>query len=271
YTNFYNRIAKNPEAAVCRRFSRQRAWRLFYLERDVVEKEKSIVDYLVQSGVDRQAAKEFFVVLDWHYVSESKDEELKTKIKEYMESLNAVGAALREDSTIAKLPDPNQFFMDYFRSCLTLLGRRGLTGEDAAIYGSEGDAIDPDLCTLRESPDTDPLSKLILYKLSRPFDKHIGKPISRKLGKKEPEDTLNVPVAAFSGVISTMTCVVATLLFSVSTSVLYCIRSMKDRLVVIAVFGLIFSLSLIAFGRPSRSEVFGATAAYFAVMSVFVG
>lgn len=55
-----------------------------------------------------------------------------------------------------------------------------------------------------------------------------------------------------------------------SIAILYCVKSLKVRLGLIAVFNLLLSFSLAAFTSAKRTDVFAVSAAFSAVQVVFV-
>jgi hypothetical protein len=72
--------------------------------------------------------------------------------------------------------------------------------------------------------------------------------------------------------VDAITCVFVPLLLTATMFALVEVGRLRVRIAVIGVFGLIFSISVKAIaGHLTRGEVFSATAAFFAVASVFVG
>lgn len=70
----------------------------------------------------------------------------------------------------------------------------------------------------------------------------------------------------------TMSCLLASVLLAVTVFILSVVSPLKLRIVTIGIAGTLFSLCVkLMAGDPSRSEVFGATAAFYAVTVVFVG
>lgn len=174
--------------------------------------------------------------------------------------LRVSACALLQDSQIANLPEPNKFYMEDLRGFLSHIGKGiiGLTGVDVCIYGDKGDPINPDLCTLKDCPIVDSFSKIVIFKLIRPFFRYIGRHIV-KPNKRYQMDGLEADTI-FSMTL-TITCIIAPLIQAASIAILYAVKSMSARLAIIAAAGLVFSLCSRWCGGSNRSEIFTHTAA----------
>lgn len=72
-------------------------------------------------------------------------------------------------------------------------------------------------------------------------------------------------------IVDTLSTIIASLLPTIPAFALYCIRSPIIRLCAIFFSTVLFSVVLAVIARPRRIECFGATAAYAAVLVVFIG
>lgn len=73
------------------------------------------------------------------------------------------------------------------------------------------------------------------------------------------------------GVMDVISCLVASVLPAVTILILAAVSSMKARIAIIGISGVLFALLVkVMAGNPSRAEIFGATAGFYAVAVVFV-
>jgi hypothetical protein len=145
------------------------------------------------------------------------------------------------------------------------------TGEDERTY--KGDPDRTDTCAWTTLP-RDYLTMRFLY-CSRWIVKHVfGRWRTFRHGavqtKQESATTLHY--GRLVGVIDLLSCLLASILLAVTVVVLAIVRPLAIRIALIGIFGTLFAflLKLMA-GKPTRGEVFGATAAFYAVAAVFVG
>lgn len=148
------------------------------------------------------------------------------------------------------------------------------TGEEAATY--QGDASRTDTCVWRAIPHGDFLTKCFLG-ASPWIDKHVSRRWRSLLGKKKKNNTDTVAEATMQydhlvATMDTLACVFASVILALTIVVLVVVRPMAIRIALVGIFGTLFAflLKLMA-GSLTRGEVFGATAAFYAVAAVFVG
>tara|TARA_R110002003_G_scaffold126_35_gene11754 strand:+ start:2727 stop:3683 length:957 start_codon:yes stop_codon:yes gene_type:complete len=146
------------------------------------------------------------------------------------------------------------------------------TGEDAKLY--RGDPDETDTCVWRTTPCGDLLTRRFLD--ASPW---IERCVLRRwrsivhgtkaTGKEGPSNT---PFDRIVGVMDMLSCLLASVLLAVTIAVLAFVRPLGTRIGIIGIFGTIFALLLwLLSGKPTRGEVFAATAAFYAVAAVFVG
>lgn len=149
------------------------------------------------------------------------------------------------------------------------------TGEEAKLY--KGDASRNDTFAWRALPPGDSLTKAYLN-ASPWIDKYIvTRWRSLILGRKPApggSDAQLPSTMRYHDIVSVMdllTCILASVLLVVVVKVLAVVRPLSVRIALIGIFGTLFALLLkLMAGTISRGEVFGATAAFYAVAVVFV-
>lgn len=98
--------------------------------------------------------------------------------------------------------------------------------------------------------------------------------LRRRSKAKEPEDTQIRTGLRYSLMVAVMdiaSCLIASILLVASVVALAWGRSMVVQTAIVAIFGVVFALLLkLMAGKIKRGEVFGATAAFYAVAVVFL-
>lgn len=252
---FFERMSKIPEQAIHPRFGFERAQRRAYLQANVVQKAKAFNDLCRQTGE----------IVWWPSTADSCDVEedkdlFHGAMREMSDSLDKYSHALIQDSQIAHMPSPNKFYMEDFRGFLGLSGKGiiSLTGEDACIYGDKGDPINPELCVLKDSPIVDSFSKMVIFKLIKPFFWYVGHYVFPENPRYQMHGFETDSIFSMT---LTITCIIAPLIQAACIAILYVVKSMSARLVIIAAAGLVFSLCSRWCGGSNRSEIFTHTAA----------
>jgi hypothetical protein len=117
-----------------------------------------------------------------------------------------------------------------------------------------------DLIALRQLAEIDPLSTLL----------QTHWPIQKRL-TKDPFDRTTIYTARHVVLtVSLISMLLAAILLIGAITSLYIVTNPKVRLGMIAGYTLLFALSLAGMTSAARAEIFGATAAYAAVLVVFV-
>ncbi|KAF2187646.1 hypothetical protein K469DRAFT_103837 [Zopfia rhizophila CBS 207.26] len=273
YTPFYDDMAQYPGLAIFHRFSGPWAWILHDGTQEVLEKEKIVNDALAGIQAARGSAT-ILTVTDCLRIHMEGNSDLNGKIRDYKDSIRNYSRDLYLSYKISKLPDPAQYYSNYLKQYQGLFdhGIFGPTGESAEVYQPNPS---PDMCAWKTIPDADIFTSYIVDN-SEWIEKHIWSRLRRfsKRGK-QPHHTPERTYVWYDVIVAfmdTVTCIFVPLLLTVSMFALISIRSIKIRVAIVGVFGLLFSLSVkVMGGHPSRGEVFAATAAFYAVASVFVG
>ncbi|KAI0437240.1 hypothetical protein F4803DRAFT_539522 [Xylaria telfairii] len=257
-------IALDPdnETFVFRKFDRLAARNLLCIQSELlsIEKELAIFD-----GQDAQAAQDDLRAKDtartWEtLVSRSKDgddgsrrriellERLRSKIKEYHE-------ALLLQSQIAQLHRPNKRVLDtlrhWFKKPEPMLG-----GEAKKFLDDKNDLV-----ALKPAAELDYLSQFLRchWAVNTEETARDGR---AKIGRFN-ERAISVATSAIT------ICLAAFLLIGSITG-FYFVESDMVKLVLIAAFTSVFAMSLVLITNARRAEIFAATAAYAAVLVVFV-
>ncbi|KAF2259100.1 hypothetical protein CC78DRAFT_83663 [Lojkania enalia] len=268
YTPFYKDITRHPEIARFRRFGDLWSKKLYDDIEEVRAERKNLEDALAKV----RSSNSGVTVLDCpRSVVRREHPHLSQKWDRYEECLLKYGQSLCLSQQIINLPHQaayaskqlNEF--EIFEDDVF-----GPTGEDAAHYRDP--SYQTDACSWRNIPQNDALTNWFINH-SNIFEKHVFNRARRFFGQKkhQPGEETNIQHDWIIGFMDFATCIIATFLLTATMFVLVSVPTIKVRIAIVGVFGLVFSLSVKAIaGHPSRGEVFGATAAYFAVASVFV-
>ena len=178
-----------------------------------------------------------------------------------------------------KLPHQNGF---YARDLATFVSPRCKpifenerfipTGENAMWYQDTPEGRDT--CALKDIPRDDFLTMRFIY-LSRWLDNHILARIRKRLrrGKASNSDAqAYLHLDSIVGIMDTLSCLLASVTLAVTVLILADVRPLKIRIAIVGIAGTLFALCVkLMAGNPSRGEIFGATAAFYAVAAVFLG
>ncbi|KAF2488939.1 hypothetical protein BU16DRAFT_531983 [Lophium mytilinum] len=275
YPKLAGQMGLLPEIAIFRRFSALNAQNLLYLQAELVWLEKKLRK--VESEDNKDYSKSRYA-LDWFWLSQSDQlgnndaSEQLSLVREISLKLKQYNDAVIQQSLIHSMPEPSKWDLNDIQHYLATdeMGPLNLIGDDACTWGSIADrkSHSPDLVALRPRHKEDWFSNFLTKKVTMWLFRcglaRFKKP-SRVLGVVGYKDST---VFRITYCIATL---VASLLPVASIAVLYYVQAMKARLAIIAAFCLIISCSLSVFTTATRSEVFTATAAFSAVMVVFVG
>ncbi|KAI9686991.1 MAG: hypothetical protein M1822_002744 [Bathelium mastoideum] len=263
-------IARDPdhEAFVFRRFDRLAARNLLHLQSRLITVELEIdqLDEEARLNSDyeaRQSSRRWETLVrraeegkELEKKRLAKGEELEARIREYHD-------ALLRQAQVVELHEPNERVLSTIREYV-----RGSTGkvsdeELLPLIGGRAESMleeDIDLAALRKLPHQDLLSRLLQDHWV--FQKRVA---------TDPYDRTRIykgqhvawTVAAISTTFS------AVLLIGTIAG-LYAVQNDKAKLGMVAGFTLLFALGIALMTNARRSEIFAATAAYAAVLVVFI-
>jgi hypothetical protein len=147
-----------------------------------------------------------------------------------------------------------------------------LTGEKADTY--QGDVARKDTCTWRVPAYGDFLSKHFLD-VCPWIEEQILVRWRSIVHHIQPTDAQLPSTIQYDHILKTMdllTSLLVSILLAITVVVLKVVHPLTIRIVLIGIFGTLFALlRQLMKGTPTRGEVFGATAAFYAVAVVFLG
>lgn len=191
-------------------------------------------------------------------------EEISVALKEYND-------VLQQQQFLSGLSSPSKYDLKYLKDWLERqeYGNNFLRGFDQETYKSED--LSEDLIAAGHSPDDDPFTKYWLPKITIAWDAMIGKRL-----KKEEETNQGAVEYNWKWplrVISFSATLIACMLPVGAVFALQAVPAEPEttRLGVFAGFTAGFVILMKTFTRAKRSEIFAATAAFAAVIVVFIG
>ncbi|SPQ17690.1 7b5b95ba-d0a0-49c5-afdd-8d11b7609188 [Thermothielavioides terrestris] len=260
-----------------RRFGALSAEDLLYRQAELVELERSLRAYQQDDKGSGHPDREHYA-RNWDKLQRSGDSdvdegndglqwetilEIRHKLKEYHEALirHRQVMELRQP-----LPSQIKALDEWMRR--PSMGNVYLEGPDRKIW-SEPNL--EDMVTLIPQPPDENFTTEFTVKLVHQYNKLLG----RHIHKEETGDLLQNAVRyrdeGIFRVLKILTTLVASLLPVGGIAVLYTIQSMPGRLAATAAFTALFSFSLSLITTASTKDIFSATAAFAAVLVVFVG
>ncbi|KAF4947657.1 hypothetical protein FSARC_13918 [Fusarium sarcochroum] len=269
---------RDGTSAIFKRFNRLAARNLLVLQSELAELQAKLDSYDDADKVSRESLQS---LRNWEDYKIRNDEnsdrrvllrQIQATLKDYSENhspnpdtvLQSLGEAIIFESTLAAIPPPDRKTLKAFR--ISFFHGRPEESKDFPMLGGYSSTLydDPDdLLVLHTREPPDRLTTFVqdyfgfLFEMS---DTHATteSSISYASGKK---------IATFISYLST---ILAALLLIGAILVLYNVESDNLKLGLIALFTVIFSASVGLLTNARRAEVFGATAAYAAVLVVFV-
>ncbi|EKJ71801.1 hypothetical protein FPSE_08069 [Fusarium pseudograminearum CS3096] len=278
FPSLANFIASDRDgtSTIFKRFNRLAARNLLNLQSELAELEAKLDAFDDQ---DRESRESLQSLRNWKDFKTRNGEDserrkllrdIKSTLKEYSMVIHCYvtwadplqGEALMFESTLATIPPPDRKTLKAFRTNF-FHGRPGETGAFPMLGGHSASLYDEsdDLLVLHSREPPDRLTMFVqdnfgyLFEESGPAN---GSSIAYASGKK---------ISTFISYIST---VLAAVLLIGAIVILYNINSDNLKLGLIALFTVLFSASVGLLTNAKRAEVFGATAAYAAVLVVFV-
>ncbi|KAM5344699.1 hypothetical protein ACJ41O_010561 [Fusarium nematophilum] len=255
---------RDRTSAIFKRFNRLAARNLLTLQSELAELEATLDEYDQQDQRTREASQSLRNWEDYKARNGTNSDrrillgKIKTTLKDYRE-------AMIFESTLASIPPPDRKTLKAFR--VNFFHGRPEESKDFPMLGGHSASLydDPDgLVVLHTSEPPDRLTMFVqdyfgfLFNETDTHGATSGPMVGYALGRK------------ISGFISYLSTVLAALLLIGAILVLYKTKSDDLKLGLIALFTMIFATSVGLLTNARRAEVFGATAAYAAVLVVFV-
>ena len=155
-------------------------------------------------------------------------------------------------------------------------GHRFLQGAEGLLWDKD---FEPDLTSLCVPLDQqDPITRFVYSVVLPIYHQRVGQRQKTPLevsnpfnGQKHSTPAFEYSDKAILATVNIFSASIASLIPSVSALALYFIHSSLDRLGAIVAFTFIFSMLLCSITNVKRSECFGITAAFSAVLVVFIG
>jgi len=140
------------------------------------------------------------------------------------------------------------------------MGSLAFLGPDATIWGSVRDreSHKPDLVTLRPRPKKDAFSVWVAENTISSLHKW---GFERLLKPAPNHGLVGYEDGTIHRITYWITSIIASLIPIASIMILYSVRSMPARLVIIAAFNMLLSVCLMGLANAKRAEVFAITAA----------
>ncbi|KAK1851575.1 hypothetical protein CCHR01_05773 [Colletotrichum chrysophilum] len=254
------------ETLIYRRFDELATRNLLYLQSEMLSIEHQLSELDKEDAEDEDMDWQM-VVCDWEklgdlvYSSQAstasniQTSKAKTRadlIKKLRQKLEEYYKALLRQSEIAKLKRPNNRVLGAFKAWFT--GVSELSGRETEILNNDGDLV-----ALNPAQETDFLLEYLRRKWPIKAD---ARENGVRIGRYE-EHSISIAVA----VISTL---IAAILLIGSITGLYFVKNDAAKLGLIAFFTSLFALSVGVMTNARRAEIFAGTAAYAAVLVVFV-
>ncbi|KAK1241109.1 hypothetical protein MKX08_001083 [Trichoderma sp. CBMAI-0020] len=262
---------KDGTSAIFKRFNRLAARNLLVLQSELAVLEAKLDQYDHEDQAGREDKEDRLNALqslrNWEDYKARNDknsdrmrllEQIRTTLKEYRE-------ALIFESTLAKIPTPDRKILKAFR--INFFHGRPEESKDWPMLGGHSSGLYEDPDDLLVLHTTEPPDRLTVFAQDylgfffRDENTHgasAGPLVGYASGKK------------ISTFISYLSAILAALLLVGAIIILYKTKSNDLKLGLLALFTTMFAASVGLLTNAKQAEVFGATAAYAAVLVVFV-
>ncbi|TGJ81571.1 hypothetical protein E0Z10_g7193 [Xylaria hypoxylon] len=258
---------RDKTAAVFKRFDRLAARNLLALQSELAELESRLDHYDQEDQMNRETMQSLRNWQDYKARAAEEPErmELLAQVKRTMREYTTKGEALIFESTLTHISPPDRKTLKAFRFNL-FHGRPGQEGTFPILGGQSSNLYDDpdDLVALQVAEDSDRLTMFVkdnfgfLFQEEAPNGGSDLPDVGYASGRK---------IASFIAYLST---ILAVLLLFGAILILYKVNSDDIKLGLISLFTLLFAASTGLLTNAKRSEVFASTAAYAAVLVVFV-
>lgn len=255
--------ARDPdnETFVFRKFDRLAARNLLHLQCQIIAVEEEIdqLDADVRKDPDTQNSSMRWETLMRNARTENRlEHKLVQKLADLHSLLKEYHETLLRQAKIGQLKPPNKRILGALRHYIK---GDGHPQQMQLIFGAAQSYLEEqDLAALCPPPDEDYLSRFLQDHWT--FQKRCGKDPFDGTTFYQRNDVVNV-VAAISMLIVSLLLISAIVL-------LHVISNAQAKLGIVAAFTLVFALCVALLTNARRTEVFAATAAYAAVLVVFV-
>ncbi|KAL8767037.1 MAG: hypothetical protein Q9209_006331 [Squamulea sp. 1 TL-2023] len=263
YPSFADFIARDSDAAIYRKYSHMSARNLLYLQSELHELEAELQHLDAEDAKETGSEDAQKTARDWSHYSDPANErscqhrrlqeKIRVGIKQYHE-------ALFLESRILTLNAPSPRTLEAFRRWFRMTSVPVLWGRDQHLFDDARDLV------ALAPVDNDRLNTLLKTYFGWFFKQgNDGNPSSNDLFyySHRSIQTAGAVISVLSSAVLLIGAI-ASLLFTVD-------RGMRVKVGVIVLFTCLFALVVGLLTNARRAEIFGATAAYAAVLVVFVG
>lgn len=258
YPSFADFIASDPELSVYRRFDGLSSRNLLYLQSELLDLQTQLADF-DEEDLNEKNGDVILSAKCWETFATRAEEHPREN--ERMETIRRIRVVMKEyqealilRSQVLKLQRPSDRVFGVFSNWFST--RKPFSGCGKHLLKEQNDFV-----ALGAIQEQDRLSKII-HDLGGKF-----LPGHRNASSKEvkyySEDTVHKVIAGVS-------IIMAALLLEGAILALYFVTDPHIRLGLIALFMMLFALGIGLLSNAKRSEMFAATAAYAAVLVVFV-
>ncbi|KAM7213887.1 hypothetical protein V8F06_010706 [Rhypophila decipiens] len=254
-------IASDPDrtAGIFKRFDRLAARNLLNIQAELAELQLQLDIFDDEDQISKERLQS---LRNWSDYKKRQAEdparlELMRKIKKQLKT--TVREALIFESTLAALPPPDRKTLKAFREVFFHARPNDpdsfptLGGSSSTVYNDPNDPV-----AVHHLQDVDRLTQLVPLQQETPTDGTDTPIVGYASGQK---------LTTFIGYLSA---ILAALLLFGSTLVLYKTTSPEAKLGLVVLITSVFAISLGVLTNAKRSEIYGSTAAYAAVLVVFI-
>jgi len=273
-------MGKHPEMAMVRRFRGLNARNLLYLQAELVEIERKLLECERHDADDKTDPRKPKYAGSWarlvlYKTDDSANQQYKL-ILEMREKLKEYNDVLIQQTTLAQISKPSEYDSKVLQQWFVRrdLGNMPIFDDSASTWANplDDDPESPagvsnhleDMIAINEpSDDLDSVTNWVMRTVLPNYHEKVARHF------RDGETTYRE--TTWYRVTSILATTLSTLLPILSIVVLYIVHNMPARLGIIAAFTASFSFILNFITKASRVDNFAATAAFAAVQVVFVG
>ncbi|KAK7706432.1 hypothetical protein SLS57_009666 [Botryosphaeria dothidea] len=262
YPRLVRKMGEMPEVAIFRRFGTLNAQSLLYMQAELVCLEKKL--HRLQSKDAAAPGRRSSNSGDQGDGDDDDDAQLEL-VKEIRAKLKEYNEMLIQQMKIVAVDPPSSWDLRHIQRYLVSeeMAHGVLTGKDATLW--DPDQGHTDLLPLATRHNEDFFSSWVTESVSEKLIKLRQK--RKPVDQRKLDDFADKKVLRWTFLFAS---VLASALPILAIVILYCVRSVKVRLGLIAVFNVVLSFALAWFTSAKRAEVFAVSAAFSAVQVVFV-
>ncbi|KAH6851651.1 hypothetical protein B0T12DRAFT_484158 [Alternaria alternata] len=263
-------IASDPDhtSLVFRRFDRLAARNLLYLQSELAELQAKQDEYDAQDqglGMGNFHAKE--CAMNWESfrdASEANNDQQKERMKLVVDirgKLKEYREALMFESSLAMMKAPPSRNFEAIHNAFTRFNEAEkrtdpvLAGHSATLYSSNDELV-----MLKQPQYEDRLTKMV----------HRWLPVLFISGERRDDNTAYVSEKRIAGFVNMLSILLAIILLFVAIISLYVTSKPSKKLGIIGAFIVLFAASVGLLTTARKADIFASTAAYAAVLVVFV-